>query len=401
MARCRFAIPLAAVLVAVVGGATVAGGSLGGEIAATPDGVEPEQVVIDVALHGDGSATWTIEHRIAVDDPEARRGFERTRESLAENRSQLRGPFTRRIRAMATEAEEATGRVMVVENVSVAARRDPVQQRYGVIEYSFRWYGFAATDDRLRAGDALSGLFLDEKTTLLVSWPANATLAEVTPEPDERRDLAVVWEGPIEFAQGEPQLTVDSASMSFGPDVSFGVQSNDLLLTLAALGGFLGTVGVGVTVWRRRGAILIPAVSDILGDADATESTTATADQPAAESDETPPAETTEPSPPDETPSEAGTAPEPETADATEGSAETESAEDLLSNEERVLALLDERGGRMKQQEVVSELDWSETKTSEVVTNLRESEEIEVYRLGRENVLALPETGLGLGGEEE
>ena len=57
---------------------------------------------------------------------------------------------------------------MVVENVSVAAfRTELTGVEYGVVEYSFRWYGFAATDDRLRAGDA--------------------TLAEVTPEPDERR----------------------------------------------------------------------------------------------------------------------------------------------------------------------------------------------------------------------
>ena len=57
---------------------------------------------------------------------------------------------------------------MVVENVSVAAfRTELTGGEYGVVEYSFRWYGFAATDDRLRAGDA--------------------TLAEVTPEPDERR----------------------------------------------------------------------------------------------------------------------------------------------------------------------------------------------------------------------
>ena len=44
----------------------------------------------------------------------------------------------------------------------------------------------------------------------------------------------------------------------------------------------------------------------------------------------------------------------------------------------------------MKQQQVVQELGWTDAKTSQVVGNLREEEEIEVFRIGRENVLALP-----------
>jgi len=64
---------------------------------------------------------------------------------------------------------------------------------------------------------------------------------------------------------------------------------------------------------------------------------------------------------------------------------------ELLSNEERVLRLLEDRGGRIKQQEVVSELEWTEAKTSQVVSGLREDGAIDVFRIGRENVLALPE----------
>lgn len=69
---------------------------------------------------------------------------------------------------------------------------------------------------------------------------------------------------------------------------------------------------------------------------------------------------------------------------------ESEPEPELLSDEERVLRLLDERGGRVKQQELVSELGWSESKTSDVVSELQETETIEVVRIGRENVVALP-----------
>lgn len=65
--------------------------------------------------------------------------------------------------------------------------------------------------------------------------------------------------------------------------------------------------------------------------------------------------------------------------------------EALLSNEEQVLRLVRERGGRMKQQEVAEALEWTDAKTSKVVGALRESGELESFRLGRENVLRLPE----------
>ncbi|POG55384.1 helix-turn-helix transcriptional regulator, partial [Haloferax marisrubri] len=64
---------------------------------------------------------------------------------------------------------------------------------------------------------------------------------------------------------------------------------------------------------------------------------------------------------------------------------------ELLSNEERVLRLIESRGGRIKQQEVAGALDWTDAKTSKVVRGMRDEGTIEGFRLGRENVLRLPE----------
>lgn len=66
--------------------------------------------------------------------------------------------------------------------------------------------------------------------------------------------------------------------------------------------------------------------------------------------------------------------------------------ESLLSNEERVLAILESEGGRLRQQEIVQRLDWTDAKTSQVVSNLREDGQIESFRIGRENVLRLPDS---------
>ncbi len=358
-----------AATVAGVAGAPAGTGSqesaAGGLAAATADGFEPERVVIEVALGADGSARWTVQHRVALGGPDDRQGFQRTQARVRENRSAVREPFARRVRAMATEAEDATGRTMVVENVSVEAYRTELTGgEYGVVEYSFRWYGFAATDGELRAGDALAGFFLDANTTLLVTWPGDATLAEVTPEPDRRRERAAVWEGPVEFTRNEPRVVLESSSLSFGPDDSLPGGSNDLLVVVLLAGVVVGVAVAGVLARRRSrpgGEPDAESPTSAAGASSASETAADTGDEPAG-----PPS-------------------------------------DLLSNEEQVLALLDERDGRMKQQEIVDELEWSETKTSEVVSDLREAEEIEVYRLGRENVLALPDTGLGIdtGGEEE
>lgn len=64
---------------------------------------------------------------------------------------------------------------------------------------------------------------------------------------------------------------------------------------------------------------------------------------------------------------------------------------ELLSNEEQVLELLAANDGRLKQQEIAERLDWSDTKTSDVLKRLRDDGEVESFRLGRENVIRLPD----------
>ncbi|PSP74628.1 hypothetical protein BRC70_02215 [Halobacteriales archaeon QH_6_68_27] len=77
-------------------------------------------------------------------------------------------------------------------------------------------------------------------------------------------------------------------------------------------------------------------------------------------------------------------------ATAVVGGGDTAPPDELLSDEERVLGLLEDNGGRMKQQDVKESLGWSRTKTSNVVNDLQDAGKVEVYRLGRENTLALP-----------
>ncbi|MFB6198569.1 MAG: helix-turn-helix transcriptional regulator, partial [Halobacteriaceae archaeon] len=71
--------------------------------------------------------------------------------------------------------------------------------------------------------------------------------------------------------------------------------------------------------------------------------------------------------------------------------AESKPPEELMSNEEKVIQLLEENGGRVKQQTIYEELGWTEAKTSQVLSGMREDGQVEVFRIGRENVVRLPE----------
>jgi len=55
------------------------------------------------------------------------------------------------------------------------------------------------------------------------------------------------------------------------------------------------------------------------------------------------------------------------------------------------MRLIEAHGGRMKQKRVAEELDWTAAKTSQVTKKLREDGDLVGFRLGRENVLTLPE----------
>ena len=331
----------AAVVTALVFGVvlTTAGFGSAGAVTATVGQTEPapDDVVLRIDLTPDGIADWTVEHRIRLDDENTTDAFESFRADVESNESLIADPFERRMETTVAAAADETGRGMVVRNVTVDATRRQLPQEYGIVTYRFTWEGFAESNETtLRAGDALAGFFLDERTTLLVTYPADHRVVTVAPSPDERRERTVVWTGPIDFGPGEPSLVVERDATTQTTDDGAGTGgSGALWLALAVV--LLGALGAAGWIVRRRSS----------GEPDADEAAT--------------------------------------------GTSRPEPTEDLLSNEERVLTLLDEHGGRVKQREVADALDWTDAKTSQVVTSMRDDGRIESFRLGRENVLVLPD----------
>lgn len=341
----------ATVLVALVGTTAAPVGSVHAQAGANPTTqpaafaaigqIDADAVQLDVTLRPDGDADWEIRYRVLLDDDNTTAAFESLARDVDENRSAYVRRFADRITRTVAAAENATGRRMSAEDVSVRTTRQEIPQRYGLLIYSFTWTNFAATDGpRMHAGDAIAGLFLDDSTSITIRFPSGYGVVSTDPRPDESGDRSVTWRGPTEFTTEQPRLVVSAevtSGASPGPGDGDGEQGGGPSTAAIAVAGLAVLVALAVTgtwMYRRK-------------------------------------------------PSETGPG-SPSTVEA-------EPPEELLSNEERVLRLLREQGGRMKQQQVVESLGWTDAKTSQVVGSLRDSGDVEGFRLGRENVLRIPE----------
>lgn len=76
---------------------------------------------------------------------------------------------------------------------------------------------------------------------------------------------------------------------------------------------------------------------------------------------------------------------------------------DGLDDHERVIALLELEGGRLRQSRIVDWTDWSKTKVSRTLSKMAENGEVVKIRLGRENLVCLPDEvpAVGRGRDEE
>lgn len=311
--------------------------------------VDPDLVNLNVEIHEDGDATWKIEYLVRLRTENETQAFEDLMADVEENESAFLDRFESRMATTVSDAAEATGRNMSAQDFAISAEIRTLGNRYGVLTYTFTWTNFAAVqDDTITAGDALEGFFLDEQTTLQFAWPEGYELSAVSPEPTSVRDQSVVWQGQLDFASGQPRLsivpatgtttTTEETTVTTSPGTTETTDPDEeTSIWVWILGGIVVLAILAGALWylRERGGAPGPVVDEDHGDE--------------------PPA-------------------------------------DLMSNEERVEQFLESQGGRSKQQEIVEGLGWTEAKTSQVLSDMQESGRIEKFRIGRENVVKLPDT---------
>ncbi|KAB1186865.1 MULTISPECIES: hypothetical protein [Haloferax] len=316
------------------------------------------QTDIFIELHGDQSASWRIEMRYELETENETAAFEEFAREYEAGTSNV-GLDAALFERVSDTAESQTGRSMTIENATSTAF---IQNETGVVVLTFTWTNFLEqTDNGLRLGDAFSA---GADQTWLTSLRANQNLTIQTPPgyavsstslPLE--DNAIVIEGPRSFESTE-ELTVSYVSTG-GPPAQ--IPWETLIGGLVAAVALAGAVAVYVR--RQQGDEREPPTgSDFTSGADT-----------AHESDQGPMTE----------PSEAVVGP-------TESPDEDVDV-DLLSDEERVELLLEQNGGRMKQANIVKETGWSDAKVSQLLSAMADNGRVEKLRLGRENLISLPD----------
>lgn len=304
--------------------------------AGAAEATSADRVVIVVSLTPDGDARWRVAYHYHLTDETDERAFAELRADVESDPGTHAAQFADGVRPAVGAAENRTGRAMALRNVTVAVSREPIPQgadRAGVVAYRFTWEGFAAANGtHVAAGEAIAGFYLSPKTSLTLTWPVEYRLQAAVPSADERGDSRLTWQGELTFADDEPRVRlVEAGASGQAAEPATGTRDGGPLPFLLAGLAVLGLVGgLGAFALRRRGA----------------------ADEPAAPTDE------------------------------------------LLSDEERVHAALEAGGGRLKQQDIAEACDWHPSKTSKVLSDMQEAGTVEVFRLGRENVVTLPEEAL-------
>ncbi|SFC51104.1 hypothetical protein SAMN05444422_109156 [Halobiforma haloterrestris] len=373
----------------------------------------------EITVYENGSARWTFryEQRFSGDDAaEQRTNFEEFAAQFdpdsdadpdadsdgdGEDGSDGEVPplyerFVNQAEAMTDTGAEATDRKMEATDFDRAAYVEEGLNPVGVVEMSFTWIGFAETvdsedtdGDRIVVGDVFQGIYIAEDQSIVVQPGDDLEFRTVEPEGRyvgqslENAD-SVSWTGEREFIDGRPRVVLESA----GDGGSAGASTTPDSPPMSSVGGdngsWLLTAGIavavvfgaaGAIVWYRR------------------RSDGNTPDAPSSANSTT--------SGPDPTgTAEAGDAPPQATATESAGSTSASSGSDdatteplpddeLLTDEDRVVKLIRENGGRMKQVNIVEETGWSKSKVSMLLSDMEEEDTISKLRVGRENIISL------------
>lgn len=369
-------IALAFVVVAMtlsLATAIPAAGSAGADRAATAeplqDAPEVDNTVTRIEVTRNGSARWSVTIRTRLENESAVEDYEAFQEEFRSNRETYRDRFERRMSGVVSNAENATGRNMTARDFRAETSIQEVPRRWGVVTYSFTWTNFAAPDgEALVVGDVFQGgLYLEDDDQFRLVSPLDFAAVETSPSPDEIEGSTRTWFGPRSFADERPAVRYEPSSAfateteTDGETVSSPTETDaepspapaDSRRPLLVGLPLLVALAIGAyAAWHRRTDRSLPIDRE---------------DDAVDESEE-----------PARSPADADPSAEP--------------VPDLAPDEDRVVALLERNGGRMRQADIADELEWSASKTSRVVSDMAEAGDVEKLRIGRENVIDLQES---------
>ncbi|MDG5760701.1 ABC transporter permease [Natronococcus sp. A-GB1] len=375
-----------------------------------------QEIRINVTESGD--AVWTIESRFLLSDEGEVEAFLEYAETASTDEDE--GVYDRSLFEPHVEtAADATDREMTIEDAgwddpqlrSADDGSNESGSTVGVLSYSFTWTEFAAVDGtQIHVGDAFQSddgpwlSALAEEQRLVIQAPSDHGFHDynlsVSPQ-----DSALIVDGPHQFDEDELEATfLRGADDGSSGGADFYPASAELLFGgVFVLAILIGTGSYALARWSSDSewspalwvSGLLPSNagertgggSPPTGRDDPSSASERDAELGAVDTDDSRDADSTPPVDARESSGQTFAYAEESGADGTGEAVDPE----LLSDEERVLRLLRRNGGRMKQGSIVSETGWSNAKVSQLLSQMADDEEIEKLRIGRENLITLPE----------
>ncbi len=341
--------------------------------AAAPD--EFDTTRFEVVVYENGTVTWTHRHERQLDTNEEEEEFKSFAESFEEDEeTPLYVRFTDQARALIDTGSDQTDREMESRNFNRSADVEYRPNAMGVVEMEFTWTNFADVeeDGTVVVGDVFEGgLYIGEGQSLELVAGEDLEFREARPEPEYpgtslEAASSVTWSGEHEFLDGRPYAVLEDpdeaaagASQS-GNDLLAPAEGSNWLVA----GGLLVALGTGAVValaWYRSSG----GTATDEGETDTPEPTGEPATNGAGA-----------------TTSAEGTGTPPEGPDPIPES-------ELMTDEDRVVKLIRENGGRMKQVNIVEETGWSKSKVSMLLSEMEDQGTVSKLRVGRENIVSL------------
>jgi len=364
---------------------------VGGEKLATRSSTtaqEFDSTTFVVTTYANGTATFTIRYERRLENESQVDQFESFEQRFENESTDMYAGFQSRADSLVATGRNTTGRDMTATEFQRDARVEERFNTLGIVEMSFTWSGFAPVrdDGRVAVGDVFEGgIYLGPNQALVFKHGPDVAFESVDPEGSPSGDTlaesdSVTWTGEREFADNRPRIvlappesttTTDGTTTADGGDgptgtdgttTDAGAGTDDGLGMLPMIVLAFVAVLFAAFAYREYGGDLIQPGGDS-GDS----AGTATASSTTATSPDTTQAASAE-----------GASSEPAVSD-----------EELLTDEDRVLSLLEEHGGRMRQVNIVEQTGWSKSKVSMLLSDMEDADDISKLRVGRENIISL------------
>ena len=344
---------------------------------------EADRTTFIITVRDDGSAEWRFRYEQRLDDDQIE-DFETYAERFNDEETESYRNFRERAIALTETGSETTDREMTADGFEREARieeRPPAGESFAVIEMSFEWTGLAVVEDgSVTVGDVfVAGLYVGPDQHLRFDRGPSLEFGSATPTPDSTASESlsesetITWHGERSFADREPRVVFVERSVGTeqngtdgGSESADGSPETDrsepgsadrwaLPLVVIVLIALLGSA----VVFAYRGSSISAGSAETDSDAGETSS--------------------------DSRESGSGTVPSGHSSDGTEPIIDGE----IVSDEQRVVKLLEARGGRMKQVDIVERTDWSKSKVSMLLSEMESDGTVSKLRVGRENIVSL------------